>query len=87
MLLALIAHCTDRYARDLIISFGDLHIYKNHLAQVEEQLDRDPYPLPRLRLSNRLAGSGADGLLSAKWEDVELVGYQHHPKLEAPVAV
>lgn len=87
LLAELLAHVTSRRARELVISFGDLHIYKNHFVQVNEQLDRDPYPLPTLEISERLRGGGLEALLDAKWEDLKLHSYKHHPKIDAPVAV
>ncbi|MFC8529588.1 thymidylate synthase [Nocardia sp. NPDC057227] len=60
---------------------GDCHIYDNHVAQVTEQLGRDPYPFPELRLR------AADSLFSYDYDDVEILGYQHHPTIKAPVAV
>lgn len=52
LLTRLLAHVTDRTARELIISFGDLHVYKNHRSQVEELLSREPYPLPTLTIED-----------------------------------
>ncbi len=60
---------------------GDCHIYDNHVDQVREQLSREAYPFPRLRLSPR------PSLFDYTYEDIELLDYQHHPTLRAPVAV
>ena len=87
LLLSLLATTTNRTPRRLIIQFGDLHIYKNHFAQVEQQLSRDPYRLPTIEINERLQGSGFNGLMSATWSDITLHNYVHHPKIEAPVAV
>ena len=87
LLLELLAHATNRTARDLIISFVDLHSYNNHRDQVKEQLSRSPYALPRLRISERLRGQGLIGLLQARWSDLDLTDYTHHPKIKAEVAV
>jgi thymidylate synthase len=66
---------------DFVWTGGDCHIYDNHLEQVREQLSRPPFPFPELRL--KPAGS----LFDYTYEDLEIVGYQHHPALRAPVAV
>ena len=66
---------------DFVWTGGDCHIYDNHLAQVQEQLSRDAYPFPELVLHQ--AGS----LFDYTFEDFEVVGYQHHPAIKAPVAV
>ncbi len=66
---------------ELVWTGGDCHIYDNHVDQVREQLSRDAYPFPRLRL--RPAAS----LFDYAYEDFEILDYQHHPALRAPVAV
>jgi len=60
---------------------GDCHIYDNHVDQVTEQLGRKPLPLPTLKLNKR------DSIFDYTFEDVEIVDYQHHPAIKAPVAV
>ena len=67
---------------ELIYTIGDAHIYENHLEQVDEQLSRTPFPLPRLRLTRRPAS-----LFDYRYEDFELVDYRYHPAIKAPVAV
>lgn len=86
LLLSLIGKVCNLRPRDLVISFGDLHIYKNHLIQVETQLTREPYPLPYLNILNSHI-KGLDGLLSYKYPDLRLINYNSHPKIEAEVAV
>jgi thymidylate synthase len=66
---------------DFVWTGGDCHIYDNHVDQVREQLSREPYPFPTLEL--RPAAS----LFDYTFDDVEIVGYQHHPAIKAPVAV
>ncbi|MFL0578125.1 thymidylate synthase [Dietzia sp. 179-F 9C3 NHS] len=66
---------------EFIWTGGDCHIYDNHTDQVHTQLARDPYPYPELRLRR------ADSLFDYRFEDMEIVGYQHHPGIKAPVAV
>jgi thymidylate synthase len=66
---------------DFIWTGGDCHIYDNHVEQVTEQLTREPYPLPRLELAP------APSLFDYTYDDVQVVGYRHHPAIKAPVAV
>jgi thymidylate synthase len=66
---------------DFIWTGGDCHVYDNHVEQVTEQLSRSPYDFPTLRLHR------AASLFDYTYEDVEVVGYEHHPALRAPVAV
>jgi thymidylate synthase len=87
LLTHLVAHACDLEAGDFIHTFGDLHIYSNHLDQVNELLDRDPLPLPELRFVNADDLKGLDGLLNFKWENLDLAGYKSHGKIAAPVAV
>jgi len=60
---------------------GDCHIYDNHVEQVRTQLSRSPYPYPKLELRN------ADSIFDYRFEDFEIIGYEHHPGIKAPVAV
>jgi thymidylate synthase len=66
---------------DFIWTGGDCHIYDNHVEQVREQLSREPYPFPTLRISRR------PSLFDYEYDDLELLDYQHHPTIKAPVAV
>jgi thymidylate synthase len=66
---------------DFVWTGGDCHVYDNHVEQVREQLSREAYPMPRLRLRP------APSLFEHVLEDVEVVGYRHHPTISAPVAV
>jgi thymidylate synthase len=66
---------------DFVWTGGDCHIYDNHVDQVREQLTREPYPFPTLRLNR------ADSLFDYAFEDVVVEGYEHHPAIKAPVAV
>jgi len=65
---------------DFVWTGGDCHVYDNHVDQVREQLSREPFPFPQLRLRPA-------PLLEHTIEDVEVVGYRHHPAIKAPVAV
>jgi len=88
LLTYLIAHVTGLRVGDFVYTLGDYHIYRNHFDQVNELLSREPLPLPTLEISDpeqRLRG--LDGLLSVKYENLNLVGYMSHGKIAAPVAV
>ncbi|WP_223148496.1 thymidylate synthase [Auritidibacter ignavus] len=67
---------------EFIWTGGDTHIYTNHVDQVKEQLTRAPYPYPRVRIRRT-----PQDLFSYEFEDFELLDYQHHPTIKAPVAV
>jgi thymidylate synthase len=67
---------------DFVWTGGDCHIYLNHVEQVERQLAREPYPLPRLVIKRR-----ADSIFDYRYEDFEIVNYQSHPRIAAPIAV
>ena len=82
LLTHMVAQQTGLEVGDFVWTGGDCHIYDNHVEQVERQLSRDPYPYPELRLNRR-----PDSILEYEPEDVEIVGYQHHPGIKAPVAV
>ena len=88
LLTHLVAHVCGLEPGEFVHTFGDYHIYLNHLAQVEELLGREPLPLPRLEI-NDPEGTlrGLDGLLKVRYEHLNLVGYVSHGKIEAPVAV
>ncbi|MCT1438181.1 thymidylate synthase [Brachybacterium paraconglomeratum] len=82
LLTHMVAQQTGLEVGDFVWTGGDCHIYDNHVEQVERQLSREPYPYPELRLNRR-----PDSILEYEPEDVEIVGYQHHPGIKAPVAV
>jgi thymidylate synthase len=83
----LIAHVCGLKPGEFIHSFGDLHIYSNHLDQVNTILERDPLPLPKLEFVNADNLKGLNGLLDMKMENLNLVGYKSHKRISAPVAV
>ena len=87
LLTQMIAKVAGLEVGDFIHTFGDLHIYSNHLDQVKELLSREPFPLPTLEFVDADSFRGLEGLLSFKYENLKLVGYQSHGKIEAPVAV
>jgi thymidylate synthase len=87
LLTHLVAHVCGLQVGEFIHTFGDLHIYSNHVDQVNELLSREPLPLPKLEFANADELKGLDGLLNFKYENLNLVGYQSHGKIAAPVAV
>ena len=73
---------TDLAVGDFVWTGGDCHIYDNHHVQVTRQLERDPFPYPTLRLNRR-----PDSILDYELEDIDILDYQHHKGIKAPVAV
>jgi thymidylate synthase len=67
---------------ELVYTIGDAHVYLNHLDQIDEQLLREPLPLPELRIRRR-----PDSIFDYQYEDFELIDYRFHPAIKAPVAV
>ena len=82
LLTHLVAQQCDLDVGDFVWVGGDCHLYLNHLEQVETQLARSPFPLPRLVIKRRPAS-----LYEYRYEDFEIVGYQCHPAIKAAVAV
>ena len=87
LLSDLVAHVCDLEPGEFIHTFGDLHIYSNHVDQVNELLSREPLPLPKLEIINGEKLKGLEGLLNFKYENLKLENYQSHGKIAAPVAV
>lgn len=87
LLTHLVAHVCGLEVGDFIHTFGDLHIYSNHLEQVNELLSREPMELPRLEFVDAAGLKGLDGLLNFKFEKLKLQNYQSWGKIAAPVAV
>ena len=75
-LLLLIAEITGYKAGTFVHTLGDAHIYSNHMDQVKEQLTREPYPLPELKLKKSI--KTLEDIENLEWEDFELIGYQSH---------
>ena len=87
LLSDLVAHVCDLEPGEFIHTFGDLHIYSNHVDQVNELLSREPLPLPKLEIINGEKLKGLEGLLNFKYENLKLENYQSHGKIAAPVTV
>lgn len=77
-LLLLLCEETGYEAGELIANLGDVHLYKNHVEQATEQISREAYPLPQIKLSNV-------NLLEGEW-DYELIDYKYHPSIKAPLS-
>jgi thymidylate synthase len=78
----MIAQVCNLEVGDLIITIGDAHIYNNHVEQVKEQLKRDPLPLSTLKLNSEISV-----ITEFDMEDIELIDYQSHDAIKAPMAV
>jgi thymidylate synthase len=82
LLTLMVAQQTGLEPGDFVWTGGDCHIYDNHREQVDEQLSRDPYPYPTLRIARR-----PESIFDYAYEDFVLEDYQHHPAIRGAVAV
>ena len=82
LLTMMMAQVCDLQAGDFIHTFGDAHLYNNHLEQAKLQLSREPRPLPQMKLNPAIKN-----IFDFKFEDFTLENYQSHPAIKAPVAV
>ena len=82
LLTHMLAQQCDLTPHEIIISFGDVHAYSNHFEQIKEQLSREPRKLPELKILRK-----PDSIYDYKFEDFEIVGYDPHPHIKAPVAI
>jgi thymidylate synthase len=82
LLTMMVAQVTGLKAGDFVHSFGDAHLYLNHLDQAREQLTRKPYPLPAMRLN-----PAVKDIFEFKFEDFILENYQAHPPIKAAISV
>jgi thymidylate synthase len=82
LLTLMVAQVVDLRPGDFVHTFGDLHLYQNHLEQAREQLTRDCRSLPRLKLNPAIKN-----IRAFKFEDFELIGYDPHPSIKASIAV
>ncbi|MGC2856958.1 thymidylate synthase [Novispirillum sp. DQ9] len=82
LLTMMVAQVTGLKPGEFVHTFGDAHLYRNHIAQAREQLARTPRPLPTLRLNPAVTD-----LFAFTFDDIALEGYEPHPHIKAPVAV
>ena len=82
LLTSMVAQVTGLAPGDFVHTFGDAHLYSNHVEQAHEQLAREPRPLPKLALNPEVRS-----LFDFRYEDVAIVGYQPHAAIKAPVSV
>jgi len=82
LLTHMLAQVTGLKPGHFVHTFGDAHIYSNHMEQVELQLAREPRPLPRLVLNPNV-----QDLFAFTFEDIAIEGYDPHPGIKAPVAI
>ncbi|MEM7660173.1 MAG: thymidylate synthase, partial [Bacteroidota bacterium] len=82
LLTMMIAQVCDLQAGEFVHTFGDAHIYHNHFDQVKLQLSREPRSFPQMKLNPEV-----NDLFAFRYEDVELLNYDPHPGIKAPIAV
>lgn len=82
LLTMMVAQVCDLEVGDFVHTFGDAHIYTNHIEQVNEQLSRDFFPLPQMKINPEIKN-----IFDFKFEDFELIGYEAHPHIKGAVAV
>lgn len=82
LLTMMVAQVCDLEVGDFVHTFGDCHLYVNHLTQTDEQLSRTPRSLPKMRINPEVKN-----IFEFTYEDFELTGYDPHPMIKAPVAI
>ena len=82
LLTLMIARVTGLKPGEFVHTLGDAHLYMNHLEQADLQLTRQPMPPPQMKIN-----PGVNSIFDFHYEDFELVGYQAHPSISAPIAV
>ena len=82
LLTHMVAQQCDLIPGDFVWTGGDVHLYSNHLEQTKLQLTREPFPLPKLVIKRK-----PDSLFDYDFDDFEIVEYQYHPSIKAPIAV
>jgi len=82
LLTHMLAQQCDLIPHEIIVTTGDTHAYANHMEQIQTQLAREPRALPTLNIKRKPAS-----IYDYKFEDFEIVGYDPHPGIKAPVAI
>ena len=82
LLTLMIAQVTNLKAKDFVHTFGDLHLYANHIEQAKLQITRQPFSLPNMTLNPKITN-----IFDFKYEDFSLSNYQSHPHIKAEVAI
>lgn len=82
LLTMMVAQVCELSPGDFVHTFGDAHLYLNHLEQVEIQLARSPYPLPTMRINPEV-----NDIFNFQYDDFELIDYQAHPHIAAPISI
>ncbi|TSC82716.1 MAG: thymidylate synthase [Parcubacteria group bacterium Gr01-1014_19] len=82
LLLAMVAQVTGLKPKEVVVTLNNAHIYNNHVDQVREQLDRNPFSLPKLWLN-----PDVKSIDDFKMDDIKLIGYKHHPAIKGDMAV
>ena len=82
LLTMMVAQVCSLEVGDFVHTFGDVHLYKNHIKQARMQITREPYPLPRMRIN-----PDVQSIFDFKYEDFNLQGYQAHPHIKAEISV
>ena len=82
LLTHMVAHVCNLKAGKFVHTFGDAHLYLNHLDQAKLQLSRDVKILPQLKLNSEIKN-----IFDFKFEDIEITNYESHPSISAPIAV
>lgn len=82
LLTMMVAQVCDLKPGDFVHTFGDLHLYNNHIEQAKLQLTRHPYPLPHIKINSQVKS-----LFDFQYEDFTLIDYQSHPNIKAKVSV
>jgi thymidylate synthase len=82
LLTQMMAQVTGYAPGEFVHTFGDAHLYLNHLEQARTQLGRDPYPLPTMRLNPDVRS-----IFDFDYDDFTVLDYQSHPRIAAPIAV